>query len=228
MQQERTTDSTRRYRGQAPEERVAERRARLLAAGLELFGTRGVAGTTVRAVVEDSGLAARYFYESFAGIEALERAVFDEIASEAATRALGALAAAGAEASRRERIRAVLAEMVDLMLEDPRKGRIALIESVSSPALGPRVLAESRRFAGLLAVTAAHGDPAVADPDALAETIGARVRMVARFLIGGVAHTLGAVLQGDIAVEREEVVDALVDVFDVVDAQLIAGTGARP
>src|SRR3546814_4975100 len=33
--------------------------------------------------------------------------------------------------ARRERTRVVLAEMVDLMLEDPRKGRIVLLESRS-------------------------------------------------------------------------------------------------
>ncbi|NHA01109.1 hypothetical protein G5V59_17810 [Nocardioides sp. W3-2-3] len=54
----------RRYGGQDAAQRVAERRARLLAAGLAVMGERGVAGATVRGVAEASGLAARYFYES--------------------------------------------------------------------------------------------------------------------------------------------------------------------
>ncbi|MBM7517756.1 TetR/AcrR family transcriptional regulator [Nocardioides nitrophenolicus] len=200
------TDSARRYGGRAAGERVAERRARLLAAGLELMGTRGVVGVTVRGVAEESGLAARYFYESFASIEALQLAVFEQIAAEAAQRALGALATAPDDPA--ARTRAVLAQMAELFLEDPRKGRIALLESITSPVLGPRVLAESRRFAGMLAATASSGDPA--QPDA---ALPVELRLRARFLIGGVAHALSAALQGDVEVERDRLVDVLVDLF---------------
>ncbi|MDQ6526173.1 TetR/AcrR family transcriptional regulator [Nocardioides sp. LHD-245] len=209
-------DGARRYGGRAAEERVAERRSRLLAAGLESMGTRGVAGTTVRGVAEESGLAARYFYESFASIEELQLAVFEQIAGEAASRSVTALAAAPAEV--RARTRAVLVEMVDLFLEDPRKGRIALLESITSPVLGPRVLEESRRFAGMLAATTSSGDPADSP-----EGLPVELRLTAQFLIGGVAHALGAALQGDIVVERDRLVDVLVDLFLTVN-----GAGVRP
>ncbi|WGX96575.1 TetR/AcrR family transcriptional regulator [Nocardioides sp. L-11A] len=215
---DRLTDraGARRYGGRAAEERVAERRGRLLAAGLELMGTRGVAGTTVRGVAEESGLAARYFYESYANIEELQLAVFERIAGEAAARSVAAVAAAPSDV--RARTRAVLAEMVDLFLEDPRKGRIALLESITSPVLGPRVLEESRRFAGMLAATASSGDPAGSP-----EGLPVELRLTAQFLIGGVAHTLGAALQGDIAVERDRLVDVLVDLFLTVN-----GAALRP
>ncbi|UUW91230.1 TetR/AcrR family transcriptional regulator [Pimelobacter simplex] len=204
------TDNARVYGGRAAAERVAERRGRLLAAGLELMGTRGVAGTTVRGVAEQSGIAARYFYESFAGIEELQLAVFDQIAAEAAERSVAALGAAPGGV--RARTRAVLAAMADLFLEDPRKGRIALIESITSPVLGPRVLDEARRFAGMLAATTTAGDPSAAADDVPVELL-----LTARFLIGGVAHALGAALQGDVAVDRERLVDVLVELFLAVD-----------
>jgi hypothetical protein len=104
--------------------------------------------------------------------------------------------------------------MVDLLLEDPRKGRVALIESITSPVLGPRVLAESRRFAGMLAATTSAGDPGLP-----ADGLPAETRLTAQFLIGGVAHALGAVLQGDIEVERDRLVDVLVDLFRAVDVR---------
>ncbi|MBU2695396.1 hypothetical protein CCO04_09910 [Pimelobacter sp. 30-1] len=178
------------------------------------MGTRGVAGTTVRGVAEQSGIAARYFYESFAGIEELQLAVFDQIAAEAAERSVAALGAApgAAPGDVRTRTRAVLAAMADLFLEDPRKGRIALIESITSPVLGPRVLDEARRFAGMLAATTTAGDPSAAADDVPVELL-----LTARFLIGGVAHALGAALQGDVAVERERLVDVLVELFLAVD-----------
>lgn len=105
--------------------------------------------------------------------------------------------------------------MVDLFLEDPRKGRIALLDSITSPVLGPRVLEESRRFAGMLAATASSGDPAESPAGLPVE-----VRLRAQFLIGGVAHTLSAALQGDIEVERDRLVDVLVELF--------LGAAARP
>ncbi|TIC88952.1 TetR family transcriptional regulator [Nocardioides sp. GY 10113] len=186
------------------------------------MGTRGLAGTTVRAVVEASGLAARYFYESFGSLDALQLAVFDEVAREAAERSLAALdrvpTGDGGPSARAARTRAVLAEVVDLMLEDPRKGRVALIESISSPVLGPRVLAETRRFAGMLAATASGGDPAaVSGAAGQAGEVPLRLRIAARFLIGGVAHALGAVLQGDLEVERDAMVEALTALFVSVD-----------
>lgn len=205
----RVNEGARRYGGRAAADRVAERRARLLAAGLELMGTRGVAGTTVRGLAEESGLAARYFYESFTGLDELQLAVLDRIAAEAADRAVAALAEAPAD--ERARTRAVLGAMVDLMLADPRKGRIALIESVTSPVLGPRVLEESRRFAGMLAATASGGDPAGAS-----DRLPVALRLTAQFLIGGVGHSLGAVLQGHIEADRDELVDVLVDLFRTV------------
>lgn len=194
----------RRYAGASAAERAAERRRRFLEAGLELMGTRGLAGASVRGVSEESGLAARYFYESFRTVEDLHLAVFEEIAAEALDRALGALA--GAADGDEQRTRAVLGEMVDLLLDDPRKGRIVLLESVASPVLGPRVLAESRRFAGLLAATAAESTGADATPSP-------RLRLIAQFLIGGVAHTLAAVLHEEVAPDREDLLDTLVALF---------------
>lgn len=200
------TEGARRYGGQDAAERTAERRARLVAAGLDLMGERGLAATTVRGVAEVSGLAARYFYESFEGIEALQVAVFDAVAAEAADRAIAALAAAADDPA--ARIRAVLGEMVDLFLEDPRKGRVVLIDSVTSPVLGPRVLQESSRFAGMVAATASSGDPGAA-----ADDLPVELRLTAQFLIGGVAQAIGAVLRGDIAADRDRLVDVLVAQF---------------
>ncbi|WP_145726087.1 TetR/AcrR family transcriptional regulator [Nocardioides sp. J9] len=214
------SDRARRYGGQAAAERVAERRARLLEAGLAVMGERGLAGTTVRGVAEASGLAARYFYESFEGVEALQLAVFDQVATEAADRALDALA--GAQDDSEARVRAVLGEMVDLFLDDPRKGRVALIDSVASPVLGPRVLHESSRFAAMLAATASGGDPAAA-----ADDLPVRLRLVAQFLIGGVAHAVGAVLRGDITADRDEVVEVLVAQF-LASTAALAADGATP
>src|SRR6516225_11124270 len=63
--------TARPYAGLAMEERVAARRARFIEAGIELFGTQGFRGATVRGVCAAAGLTDRYFYESFESLEAL-------------------------------------------------------------------------------------------------------------------------------------------------------------
>lgn len=200
---------SRRYGGQDAADRVAERRAKLLAAGLELMGTRGTAGTTVRGVTEASGVAPRYFYESFADIEALQLAVYTDIIDEAARRSVTALEQAAGDAT--ARTRAVLRELVDLILGDPRKGRILVVEATASPELGRRSLAESNRFAGMLAATAAGSDPGRGAAD-----LPVDLRLVAQFLVGGVNATIGAVLLGDVDVDREHLVEVLVSLFDAI------------
>src|SRR5688572_6780726 len=89
---------SRPYRGQPAADRRAERREKLLAAGLELLGTEGHGGTTVRGVCREAGLTPRYFYESFEDLDALLLAVFDRIVAEASATVLEAIAAAPAEA----------------------------------------------------------------------------------------------------------------------------------
>jgi AcrR family transcriptional regulator len=64
------------YGGQALAERVAARRARFIAAGLAVFGRQGLRAATVRGVCAEAGLTDRYFYESFASLEALLQAVY--------------------------------------------------------------------------------------------------------------------------------------------------------
>ncbi|HVK99547.1 MAG TPA: TetR/AcrR family transcriptional regulator [Dongiaceae bacterium] len=67
----------RTYGGLSEAERVVERRERFLEAGLEVFGTVGLRGATVRALCKTAGLTERYFYESFADTEALFCAVYE-------------------------------------------------------------------------------------------------------------------------------------------------------
>lgn len=170
------------------------------------MGTRGAAGTTVRGVADESGLAARYFYESFSDIEAFQVAVFDQVIAEAEQRCLAAFASAPVDDA--SRIRAVLTEVVDLVLEDRCKGHILVVESTASPALAHRATEQTLRFAGMLAATVHDGDPTAPPID-----LPARIRLVSQFLIGGVTSALGAVLHNAIAIDRAQVIEVLVALF---------------
>jgi AcrR family transcriptional regulator len=56
---------SRPYRGVPKEERIALRRQKLVQSGVELFGSLGYAGTSIKALCVNAGLTERSFYESF-------------------------------------------------------------------------------------------------------------------------------------------------------------------
>jgi AcrR family transcriptional regulator len=119
------------YAGRSNVERREERRERLLAAGLELFGTVGYAATSIESICTEAGVTARHMYEHFASREALLRAVYDDIVNSTQRAVLRALAE-GVDAE--ERTRAGVGAFVRAYLEDPRRARIACIEAIGVSA----------------------------------------------------------------------------------------------
>ena len=121
-------DSTapRAYRGVSSEQRRAERRGKLIAAAIAVYGERGYRQSTVKAVCEAAGLTERYFYESFENSEellvtsfnAVTYAVFDEIT--AASRAAGR--------GRVARARAMLDAYFSALQREPASARVYLVE----------------------------------------------------------------------------------------------------
>jgi AcrR family transcriptional regulator len=119
------------YRGQSNVERREDRRERLLAAGMDLFGTVGFASTSIEGICAAAGVTARHMYEHFASREALLRAVYDGIIGETQRAVVRALAIAP---DAEERARAGVAAFVRSYLDDPRRARIACIEVIGVSA----------------------------------------------------------------------------------------------
>jgi len=117
----------RRYRGQDPAARRAERRTRLLDAGLELMAMRGYKGTTVEAIYTEARLAPRYFYEEFADREALLRGVYDRIVEQLAAQMAEARANA-AEGDVRSQARAGLEVVMRFFAADERAAWIFYLQ----------------------------------------------------------------------------------------------------
>jgi AcrR family transcriptional regulator len=69
----------RTYSGIAVTERAASRRQRFIEVGIELFGTVGFHGTTMRTLTAATGLTNRYFYESFETMEDLLVACYEQL-----------------------------------------------------------------------------------------------------------------------------------------------------
>lgn len=114
------------YGGKAAEARSVERRERLVAAGIELFGTQGYAATTVRHVCTEAGLTERYFYESFENREEL----FTAVATQCVTGLVEALVVARDKAidSPVAQVDSMLGAFFEWFRADPRRMRIQLYE----------------------------------------------------------------------------------------------------
>lgn len=192
------------YGGVGAAERQHARRERLLAAGLDLLGTDGRQATTVRAVCARAKLTPRYFYESFEDLDALLLAVFDEIGAELAQVVLEAVTPPPGDA--RRTARAAIGAAVDLVTGDPRKGRVLFAEGIGSEALTRRRLATLRGFASMVAAQgrAFYGVGEPGDP--LVET-------TALMLVGGLAETFMAWLDGSLQSGREQLIDNCSDLF---------------
>ncbi|MFG2089262.1 MULTISPECIES: TetR/AcrR family transcriptional regulator [unclassified Spirillospora] len=119
----------RSYGGRTAEERRAERRERLLAAGLELFGTRGYAATSIERLCATASVSTRNFYEEFSGREELLAALHHDI-NERAAQALTAAYAEAADADLPARVESAVRAFVTVTASDPRWARIAFVEII--------------------------------------------------------------------------------------------------
>jgi len=129
------------YDGKTAAERVAERRERLIDAGVELFGERGYAATSIRSVLQQSGLRDRYFGESFADRDSLLAAVYSRLIDEEISRCAAAIdkTSGGTEGAR-----AMIDTITRSFEKNPGKARIKSREVLSG---GP--VAREQRRAGL-------------------------------------------------------------------------------
>lgn len=196
--------TSRTYRGITPSERQAERRERLMAAGLELFGTLGYARTSVRAVSAAASLNSRYFYESFSSREDLLYSVYQRIVTDIFTKA--AEAAVG-EKTIEGQARATLRAAWTAVTEDRRKARVVALEVVGVSERLERLRHETRRA---LAQLTADNAMSVAGR-------GIRLRLdpvlTARFLMGGVVEVLLEWINGDLDASTDEVVEHFTVLF---------------
>jgi AcrR family transcriptional regulator len=194
------------YRGVSATDRAADRRRRLLEAALEVWSTAG-AKVTMTAVCASAGLIERYFYESFANLDEALVAVLDSIAEEIEERtqaAADAVDAAGGDAA--ERVQATVLAFVTLLQEDPRKGRVAIVEAGAMPGLRHRRTALLRHFAHRSAEEAA-ATIGLRPPSGTEGEVGGLL------FIGGLAELITAWLDGAIEATPEEIVDAATRMF---------------
>jgi AcrR family transcriptional regulator len=183
--------SPRAYRGVSSEQRRAERRARLIAAAIAVYGERGYRQATVKAVCEAAGLTERYFYESFENSEqllitsfnAVTYAVFDEIS----------LAARSAGRGRVARARAMLDAYFSALQRSPASARVYLVEIRGVSREVDKAFDAALRAIGT--EVARHVAPRDAVPDELLQAgiVGGVMHIALRWIDNGYQPPLEAV-----------------------------------
>jgi AcrR family transcriptional regulator len=174
----------RRWRGREPADRVADRRAQLIEAGLELMGTAGARGVSMRGVCRQAGLTERYFYESFGHVDELLVEVLELVVLQARDALFAALGAAPAQ--RGPLIRHAVRAFTEFLVADARRGRVMFVESQVTAALagrGAKLVTEftvpiagifrSRAPSTGAAVPAGAADPTATEPTAAADPTAA-------------------------------------------------------
>lgn len=183
---------TRTWAGTTLDDRKAARRGQLVAAGLDLLGTAGSAAVSVRAVCRHAKLTERYFYENFADREQLVVAVYEHVARQLHQALVDAVPDTRAEPA--ARAEAAVTAFVELMVDDPRKGRVLLLAPVTDPALSARGVALLPAFAALIR-------------EQLPDRMAADEReMTALGLVGALANLFTAYLGGTLQVSRNRLI----------------------
>lgn len=190
--------ATRKYGGLSASQRQSSRRTRLVEAGLDVLGARGLSNMTMTAVCARAGLTERYFYESFRSLDELLVAMFDAFSVPTHEAIDAALKQAPADLF--ERCRAAAGALIDSLTDDPRKAR-AYVEAISSTPLHERRAATMRAYAEVLAEQMRLLSGLEADH------YRAPLRLITTMLVGGLAEAVSEWLNGMLKLSKDEVAD---------------------
>lgn len=142
--------SSRTYGGRTREERDADRRARMRASALALFGAEGYAAVPIERLCSHAKVSTRHFYQLYESKEDVLLDVYEQI-SAAAVAAVAESIEATAGAPIADRLRAGVRAYLAPILEQPLLARIAFVEIVGvSPRMEQRRLALRASVVALL------------------------------------------------------------------------------
>ena len=215
-----TVKGERLRKGLTLAQRRGERREALLEAALDLFGTQGYAATTVEELCRTAYVSTRNFYEEFDNREAVLFALGDRLVFEARQAMVEVEVPEGPDRFRRG-ARARVGALMHALLDDPRRARLAFIESVGvSPVQEARRREAHRMFAEYFAGLVKPG----ADPASFGTTDS---DLYALALVGSINEVLSDwVLRPD-KPPVDDLIEPIVDIVEVLSAGL-RRAGAEP
>jgi AcrR family transcriptional regulator len=187
----------RSYGGASANERAAERRIKLMDAGLNVIGEVGYNAATVRAICAEAGLTERYFYESFKNSEDLLCAVYSHIIEN--TKQLAQAALLSAQQDPEAMARAVLGLYFDIC-RNPQVARVMLFEVLGvSPRVDTLYRQAMEDFAELIR-NSIHMNLRMQHLQKIdqgmlsAGLVGAVVQIATRWVLGGYTQSLNSVV----------------------------------
>lgn len=170
--------SARTYKGATPAQRAEQRRAQLVTAGIDVFGTYGYRTSTVEHVCARAGLSKRYFYESYADSEALLLACYEQCANEILQAITTAVLSSADDID--AQLRAALTGYFTAIEADQRRARITLLEILGvSPAVDAAYAAQTARFASSIQVLAGNSFGASTLPNT-------QLHLIAQGIVGAI------------------------------------------
>ncbi len=197
------------YAGKAAATRQRERKTKLMAAGIELIGKEGFAGTSINAVCAKAGLTKRYFYETFASNEDMLIQAYRAVAADM-LKSISRKTSPHLNDSR-QLVHAGIRATFEYVAAEPIKARLMFIEAQSVRGQLGRVYVESMN--GFVELLLAFTKPFLA-PNS---TSDAELRVMARGVVGAIMH----LCQGWIASDYKQPMDELVSGTE----RIFAGVG---
>ncbi|MGH3726877.1 MAG: TetR/AcrR family transcriptional regulator [Mycobacterium sp.] len=195
--------TSRVYGGIEAPDRQAERRNRLLDAGLDLLTSGPAPKLTVRGVCKHAGVVARYFYENFTDLDQLSAEVFDGIIGQVATTTQRAVDSAPL----REKTAAGIANIVHTIAADPRIGTLLFSINPANSVIAQRRNTSWEVFAAL---SGQHLNKTYQ------LTNDEPMRAAAYFAVGGVGQTVAAWVSGQLKLSADELVDTLTRLLEPI------------
>jgi len=201
----RRASPERLYRGVANAQRVAERRARFIAAGIERFGSDGFHATTLKSLCAEAGLTERYFYESFSSFSELLCASYEHAAAELMGFVVEAVKAA--EPTPEARMRAGLTVYLNAIAANPARARLVLLEvEGAGPEAAAVYRSQLRLWADLIRFQVCEGLPG--NPNN-----GLSPALLATAMMGAIYQLAKVWTLDDFKLPREALVDNALAMF---------------
>jgi AcrR family transcriptional regulator len=188
----------RTYGGVSAQDRIDDRRERLMDAAIELLAEGEAAKLTVTGICARAGLTQRYFYECFSDRDALTNAALERLAAQGAV-AIADAATRTSKADPRERARAVLDALLSLLEHDQRLMSIVAKLDANGP------LAHTRAFISSALAAALEERSDTFWPGTTATSTDAKIASL--LAIGGIAEVVTAWVRGVLACSRAELLD---------------------
>ena len=213
--------TARQYQGESAENRARARRQKLIESGFELMSASGWRHVTIDSLCQAAKLNKRYFYESFADLDALADAVVDDLASSLLSLGLAAAQSAQSAGMSTEALaRHVMGSVIGWLVEDPRRARVLFSEvNHSARAMDQRKFVIRQLAHELTVFSHKYHGATQSHPIAQAG---------AALLIGGSIETLLSWLDDDIGMSQEELVDAVARFWVAIGNAAIATVQAGP